>query len=145
MPWKMSSFARAATSTTFPMLVPSLVTTASPVLTAVHAICSSAMRLMIEPVQLSGLDGGGLPEDQQEDRLACEALRLVVHGDRPAPAGHDQRCGRSQGELRCAGAFGRHRLGGAVIEGVAAFIEFGDERRALQQRRASPRHSERER
>ena len=42
--------ARAATSTTLPMLVPSLVTTASPVLTAVHAICSSAMRLIIEPV-----------------------------------------------------------------------------------------------
>src|ERR1700733_15291132 len=97
MPWKMSSLASAATSTTLPIFVPSFVTTASPVLTAVHAICSSAMRLIIEPVQLGGLDRGGLIEDEQEDRLAREALGVVVQSDRPAPAGHDERSGCSQG------------------------------------------------
>src|SRR6202051_5326012 len=99
MPWKMSSFARAATSTTFPMLVPSLVTTASPVLTAVHAICSSAMRLIIEPVQLRGLDGGSLAEDQEEQRLASQTRGRVVQGDRTAPSrDHERGCG-AQREL----------------------------------------------
>src|SRR5580658_7807614 len=133
MPWKMSSLARAATSTTFPIVAPSLVTTASPVLTAVHAICSSAMRLIIEPVQLGGLDRRGLSEDEQEDRLPSETLRLVVHRDRPASAGHDERGGRSQGELGCAGTLLRHRLGRAVIQGIAPSIEFGYKRRTLQQ------------
>src|SRR5450759_87644 len=94
MPWKMSSLARAATSTTFPMLVPSLVRTGSPVLTAVHAICSSAMRLIIEPVQLRGLDGGSLAEDEQEQRLARQTLRVVVQGDRAAASrDHERGCG----------------------------------------------------
>src|SRR6202051_3584973 len=111
MPWKMSSLARAATSTTLPMLVPSFVTTASPVLTAVHAICSSAMGLIIEPVQLRGLDGSGLPEHQQEQRLPSQALCLVVQGDDPAATGDHQRRGRAKRELGGAGAPLRHRVG----------------------------------
>src|ERR1700688_2675086 len=101
MPWKMSSLARAATSTTLPMVAPSLVTTASPVLTAVHAICSSAMRTIIERVQLRGLDRRGLPEDEQEQRLASETLSVLVHGDRAPPARDDQGGGCPKRELRC--------------------------------------------
>src|SRR5580704_4442741 len=110
MPWKMSSLARAATSTTLPMLVPSLVTTASPVLTAVHAICSSAMRLIIEPVQLRGFDRGCLAEDQEEQRLTGEPLRLMIQGDRAATALHHERRGRSEGELGRPSTLFGHRF-----------------------------------
>src|SRR5450631_2257851 len=110
MPWKMSSLARAATSTTFPMLVPSLVTTASPVLTAVHAICSSAMRLIIDPAQLRGLDRGRLTEDEEEECLASEPLRLVIQCDGPATTRDDECRGRTQRELRRPGALLGHRL-----------------------------------
>src|SRR5580658_4877028 len=127
----MSSLARAATSTTFPIVAPSLVTTSSPVLTAVHAICSSAMRLIIEPVQLGSLDRRRLTEDEQEDRLAGEALCMVVHRDRPAPTGDDQRRRRPERELRSPGTQLRHRFRRAVIEGVAAGIEFCHQRRAV--------------
>src|SRR5580700_2889167 len=136
MPWKMSSLASAATSTTFPILTPSLVTTASPVLTAVHAICSSAMRLIIEPVQLGGLDRRGLAEDEQEDRLTSEALRLVVHGDRPATARNDERRCCSQRQLRSTGALVGHRLRRRVVESVAPFLEFRQQRIAGEHRGA---------
>src|SRR5579862_1367858 len=121
----MSSLARAATSTTFPIVAPSRVTTASPVLTAVHAICSSAMRLIIEPVQLGGLDRRGLSEDEQEDRFASQALCVLVHRNRPASAGHDKRRGRAQGELGGASALLGHRLWRTPIEGISAVAEFG--------------------
>src|ERR1700691_4334360 len=103
MPWKMSSLASAATSTTLPMVAPSLVTTASPVLTAVHAICSSAMRPIIEPVQLHGPDGRGLSKDEQEQGLASEALGVMVHRDRAAAAGDNQRRRRAERKLGRAG------------------------------------------
>src|SRR4029077_14454960 len=110
MPRKLSSLARAATSTTLPILVPSLVTTASPVLTAVHAICCSAMRLMIEPGKLGGFDRGGLAEDLEEQRLTSEPLRLMIQGDRAASAQHHELGGRSKGELGCPGALFGHPL-----------------------------------
>src|ERR1039457_7489359 len=113
MPWKMSSLARAATSTTFPMLVPSLVTTDSPVLTAVHAICSSAMRPIIEPAQLGGLDRAGLAEDEQEEGLAGKALRVVIERDRAATPRDHQYRGCLERELGCPGTLLGHGFGGA--------------------------------
>src|SRR6202044_2056528 len=123
MPWKMSSLASAATSTTLPIFVPSFVTTASPVLTAVHAICSSAMRRIIEPVQLRGLDGCGLAEDEQEDGLASETLGLMVHRDRATAPRHHERCCCPQGEARSGGTLLGHRLRGCGVEGEPAFLE----------------------
>src|ERR1700690_926888 len=107
MPWKMSSRASAATSTTLPMFAPSLETTASPVFTAVHAMrsSSSAIELIIdgrplapgpthsgcaaqETVELGRLDRGRLPEDEQEECFASQTLRVLVGGNRAAAAGH---------------------------------------------------------
>src|ERR1700734_2640050 len=107
----MSSLARAATSTILPMVAPSLVTTASPVLTAVHAICSSAMRPIIEPVQLHGLDGRGLPKDEQEQGLASEALGVMVHRDGASAPGDPQRRRGAERQVGRAGPLLGHRLG----------------------------------
>src|SRR5476649_2259638 len=103
----MSSRASAATSTTLPMFDPSFVRTASPVLRAVHAICSSAMRLLIEALHLRGLDRGGLAEDQQEQRLACEPLRVAFDGDGSATSGHDERCRGMHGQFGGTGSGNR--------------------------------------
>src|ERR1022692_5194994 len=85
----MSSLASAATSTTLPMVTASLVTTASPVLTAVHAICSSAMRTIIEPVQLRGRTGGRI--DQRPHDVAVLPTGCRAYHVDPPPSGHPRR------------------------------------------------------
>ncbi len=59
---------------------------------------------------MRGFDRGCLAEDEQEQRLTSEPLRLMVEGDRAAPALNDERRGRSKGELGRPSTLFGHRL-----------------------------------
>jgi hypothetical protein len=50
-------------------------------------------------VQEGVLDPWSRPEHQQEQRLAGEPLRVLVHGDRITAVSDGQRGGRAQGQL----------------------------------------------
>src|SRR5580704_6741761 len=154
----MSSRASAATSTTLPISVPSLATTVSPVLTAVHATCatSSAIETIIDAgaetasqsgpfgsarnprqlPELRRLDRCSLSEDEQEEGLAGKPLRVVVHGDGPAAAAHDERRGGVQRECRCPRSCIGHGFRGGPVERLPACAHRVTERLALEQSRA---------